>query len=63
MAIEIDDSLKETIASLGTMSWLPTSCDTSKECKVNGHRLKHYFTNFREHNMKELDLRDLVYVD
>ena len=39
------------------------SCDTGKECKVNGHRLKHYYENFKEHNVEEIDLSDPVYVD
>ena len=39
------------------------SCDTSKECKVNGHQLKHYYENFKEPNVDEIDLSDPVYVD
>ena len=37
------------------------SLETGKKCKVNGHRLKHYYNHFVPHNVEALKLRDPVY--
>ena len=36
------------------------SLETRKECKVNGHWLKHYYDHFVLHNVEEFELRDPV---
>ena len=37
------------------------SLEIGKECKVNRHRLKHYYDQFVLHNVEELELRDPMY--